>query len=242
MRSKVLYSVLVFAVLIIGASALFGSVTIGDQVKVIKDFGLFALSLLSVLYCVISGSTLLFKELARKTVFNILSKPVRRWEFLTGKFLGIFSTSVVLLFCMGILFSSFTAFFERSIDFELFRGYFHIALELMIICSAVILFSSIVVTPILIGLFSFGLFLAGRSLNVLLYLIDEGFVSGGEAIVVKSLYWGLPQLHTININDALVYQIAVPHTQSIWALIYAISYSAVLLVLAQMLFQRREFN
>jgi len=65
-RSKILYSLIFFAVIVVCVSAFFGSVTIGDQVKVIKDFGLFAISLFSAAYAVISGSALLSKELSKK--------------------------------------------------------------------------------------------------------------------------------------------------------------------------------
>ena len=70
-RSKILYSLFFFLILLLAVSAFFGTVTIGDQEKVIKDFGLFALSLFSVLYAVISGSLLLAKELQRKTLYNL---------------------------------------------------------------------------------------------------------------------------------------------------------------------------
>ena len=242
MRSKILYSVLVFAILIVSISALFGSVTIGDQSKVIKDFGLFALSLFSILYCVISGSTLLHKELARKTIYNVLSKPVRRWEFLVGKFFGMFAMTFSLLAIMGIAFSGFVFLFDRSFSPELFQGYFHILLELLIVCGAVILFSSIVVTPLLIGLFSFGLFLAGRSLDLLLYFIEEEMVTGFGVYIIKGFYWVLPQLNTININDALVYQLELSPLISLWSLLYSVAYTTMLLLLAAKIFERRQFQ
>jgi ABC-type transport system involved in multi-copper enzyme maturation permease subunit len=241
-RSKILYSILVFAVLVVGASALFGSVTIGDQVKVIKDFGLFALSLFTVLYCIISGSSLLYKELERRTIFNLLSKPVRRWEFLTGKFLGIFATAAVLLLFMGIAFTGFVAIFEGTGSLMLFLAYYHLLLELLIVCASVIFFSSVVVTPLLIGIFSFGLFLAGRSTALLLYFIEKEIVTGLGAYLVKALYWLLPHLNIININDALVYNLEISLLQTVWATIYAVTYSAALLLLGQAIFQRREFN
>ena len=241
-RNKVLYSVFLFAFLVVAASALFGSVTIGDQVKVIKDFGLFAISIFSVGFSIAAGSALLHKELNKKTIYTILSRPVPRWEFLTGKFLGMFTTGVLLICLMGIGFSGFVSLFEGKFSFQLFQGYYHIVLELFIMCAAVIFFSSIVVTPILIGLFSFGLFLAGRSIELLLTLANQQGAESIVAMIAETLYWILPQLSTISISDALVHGDSISLSSSMWSTFYSFSYGILLLLIAQLLFQKREFN
>ncbi|MCI5066079.1 ABC transporter permease [bacterium] len=241
-RSKVLYAVVLFAVLVIAVSGIFGSVTIGDQVRVMKDFGLFSLSLFSVLYCVISGSTLLHKELAKKTILTILARPVRRWEFLAGKFFGMFFTAVVLLLLMATGLSIFLYLFEGSFDQRMLLAYYHIGLELLIVCAAVIFFSSIVVTPMLIGLFSFGIFLAGRSLDLLLYFLDEEIVVGFGATVIQAMYWSLPHLNSIHVSDALVYDVPLSELHTVWGTVYSVTYSLFLFLIAQKLFQRREVS
>ena len=80
-RGKTLYGVIFTSAIIVAISALFGSVSVGDQLLVVKDFGLFSVSFSAVVFAVITGASLLHKELERKTVFNILSKPVNRSEF-----------------------------------------------------------------------------------------------------------------------------------------------------------------
>ena len=241
-RNKVLYSLFLFAFLVVAASALFGSVTIGDQVKVIKDFGLFAISIFSVGFSIISGSALLHKELNKKTIFTTLSRPVRRWEFLTGKFLGMFATGFLLIALMGIGFSCFVQLFENEISWNLFLGYYHITLELFIMCAAVIFFSSIVVTPILIALFSFSLFLVGRSVELLLTLAAQQGAESVPAMIAEVLYWILPQLSTINISNALVHGDIIPSALTTWSTAYAFSYGLILLLIGQYLFNSREFN
>ncbi|MCC6953509.1 MAG: ABC transporter permease subunit, partial [Deltaproteobacteria bacterium] len=83
-RNKVLYSGFLFVALLIAGSALFGSVSVGSQIKVIKDFGLFSLSIFGAIVAVAIGVNLLNKELKQKTIYNILSKPVERWQFIVG--------------------------------------------------------------------------------------------------------------------------------------------------------------
>ncbi|MCB0320058.1 MAG: ABC transporter permease subunit [Bdellovibrionales bacterium] len=241
-RSKVLYSLGFIAMIVVGASALFRTVTIGDQVKVIKDFGLFTISLFSVAYAVISGSSLLNKELSRRTIFTILSRPVRRWEFLVGKLLGLFVTTSTLVVLLAIAFTCFLALFEQGVQWGLLQAYLHILIELFIVCSSVIFFSSIVVTPMLIGLFTFGLFLAGRSLDFLLYFINEGLVSGVSSVIIRCIYWSLPHLNSILINDAVVYGHEVPLFRTFWASVYALTYGFILVAIGYLLFQRREFH
>lgn len=243
LRSKVLYSLFFFAIILVAVSALFGSVTIGDQVKVIKDFGLFAISLFSVTYAVIAGSTLLNKELSGKTVYNILSRPVHRGEFLIGKYLGMLATIIIMLLLMGAGFSLFVFLFEWQFNLALLHAYLHILFELIIVCAATIFFSSIVVTPMLSGLFTLGLFLAGRSTSFLLYFTSEEANSGPVLkYLLEALYYLLPHFDQISIINQVVYDKAVPFMQSFWALIYALGYASILLVLASFLFKRREFN
>lgn len=241
-RSKILYSLMFFAVLLVCISAFFGTVTIGDQVKVIKDFGLFSISLFTVAYSVISGSALLYKELSRKTVYNILARPVHRWQFLCGKYFGMLMTATVMLFLMGVGFSIFVMLFEGKFDLLLGVAYLHILFELMIVCAATIFFSALVVTPMLSGLFSFGVFLAGRSAGLLLYFINDGSVSGLLSHLLRGLYAVLPHLEMLNVNDNIVYGIAPPVKQVVLSGGYAALYGVTLLVLANLIFRSREFN
>jgi hypothetical protein len=86
-------------------SAIFGAASIGDQMKFVKDFSLMSISLFSVIIAIVLGVSMLHKELGKKTIFNILSKPVPRWQFIAGKFAGLFLTVtiVVVIMCSGLL-------------------------------------------------------------------------------------------------------------------------------------------
>ena len=246
LRSQVLYSIVVFAILLVLAAALFGRVSIGDQMKVVKDFGLFSISIFSVAFAIISGALLLHKELARKTVYNILAKPVTRYEFVVGKFLGLFANALSVILILGILLVSACAIAEGKFDGLLIQSLYYIALETMIVCAATIFFSAIVVTPILSGLFSLGLFIVGRSSGYLLKMSDSLAESGANlgAEALKGLYPVLPHLDQLNVsNDAVaglsdVFSVS----RAVWAISYSGGYSLVLILLAVIIFARREFN
>jgi len=242
-RGQVLYTALfVTAALVLVASA-FGSVSIGDQILVIKDFGLFSISLSSVAFAVVAGAMLLRKELERKTIYNILAKPVERWEFVLGKFFGMALTIGLTMSLMMAGLQAYLLLFEGHLDPALWAALYFYFLEVLIICAAAMFFSSIVVTPLLGGLFTFGLFLAGRSVEYLLYFVQEGSVSGLAASICKGVYYLLPHLSSLQVGNEIVFGESAPTAEFAgWCGLYATSYAAVLLVLAIIFFRRKEFN
>lgn len=242
-RNKILYSVLLFAILLVCASALFGSVTIGDQIKVIKDFGLFSLSFFGAIITVVSGVSLLNKELKQKTIYNILSKPVHRWQFIVGKHFGLTITVGLLVSLMGLALIAIVGLYEGQLDLLLFQGLLFSLLEVMVVAAIVIFFSSIVVTTTLTGLFTLGTYLAGRSINYLtFFLSDEDPSQAGVRGLITLADWILPDLSLFNFNDAIVYGNSVSISNLAYAVCYGICYSTVLLILAALIFSRRELT
>ncbi len=240
-RSKVLYLVLFFAAILLIVATLFGTVTIGDQIMVIKNFGLAATSLFTVIFTLISGSNLLHKELARKTIYNILAKAVERGDFVLGKYLGTLMTACVMTFLMCLGLGFFLMLFGQRFDLTLLQAGVHIAFELIIVCACTIFFSSLVVTPILSGMFAFGVFAVGRCSEDLLYFVKEGNISDNLASILRALYYVLPQLDKLNISDLAVYGQGPSIEYSLVCFVYASCYAGVLLVISNIIFRRREF-
>lgn len=243
-RSSVLYIVLFFAAAIVLLAAALGSVTIGDQLLVIKDFGLASASFFSVIFAVIAGTQLLHKELSRKTIYNILCKPVERRQFLGGKFLGMLITTACLIACLNAALMLFVGLMSGQADWLLAYAGLYMLLEAAVICAAAIFFSSLVVTPVLSGLFTLGFFLAGRAADYLLYFVNEGSVSGLIASTLGILHALLPQLARLNVSNAVVFHdwTLLGAVRFFWAALYSLGYAAVLLILANLIFKRRDFN
>ncbi len=240
-RNKILYSVILFAIVLVGVAALFGAVSVGSQVKVIKDFGLFSLSFCGALITIITGVSLLNKEIKQKTVYNILSKPVERWQFILGKHLGLTATVCVLVALMGIGLILFAGIFEGQLDLKLFQGILFAIMEITIVSSVVMFFSSVVVTTTLTGLFTLATYVAGRSITYLkFFLVQDKDYNPSLAAVIKVFDIILPDLSLFNISDSIVYGNSVSFSHFLGALLYCLAYSAVCLVLATLIFQRRE--
>ena len=240
-RNKILYSVVLVAFLLVGISAVFGAVTMGSQVQVIKDFGLFSLSFFGAIITIISGTTLLNREIKLKTVHNILSKPVARWQFIVGKYLGLCLTVALLVGLLGLGLTVFTAVFEGVFDVIFFQGTVLAVMELIIIASVSIFFSTVVITPTLNGMFTLGTYIAGRSVGYLKYfLTDDKSYNPLFLKIVKFFDVILPDLSLFNYNAMIVNNQAVPLASMIHALLYCLAYSLVTLMLATLLFQKRE--
>jgi Cu-processing system permease protein len=102
-RDKVLYGVLGFACAVLFFTLAIAELSVHEQARVVADVGLASISLFAVIVAVFLGSSLLYKEIERKTLYVILPKPVRREEFLLGKYFGIFLTALVFVALMGAL-------------------------------------------------------------------------------------------------------------------------------------------
>src|SRR6185437_6247970 len=101
-RDRVLYNLVAFALLMTGGAVLVGQVSIGIERLVVINLGLTAISLFGIVIAIFIGIGLVSKEIEKRTLYTILSRPVRRWEFVTGKFFGLSGTLVVNTFFMAI--------------------------------------------------------------------------------------------------------------------------------------------
>lgn len=240
-RNRILYSVALFFIFLVALSAFFGAVTIGDQVQVIKDFGLFGVSLGGALVAMLLGVTMLRREQQQKTIYNILSKPISRTEFLVGKHLGLSLTVAVVAAMMGIGLVLFVAIFERRIDWHLFQGIGFAILEGIVVSAVVLFFSSLAVTTVLPGILTLATYVAGHSLSSLTTfaaLAESQGTFSGRAI--QFVGWIIPDLSMFNANATIVYGQAVSPTVAALAGVYAIGYSAVAVLLASAIITRRE--
>jgi ABC-type transport system involved in multi-copper enzyme maturation permease subunit len=240
LRNKVLYSIVAFAALVVGVAALFGSASIGNQMKFVKDFSLAAISLFGVVIAVALGVNMLSKELGRRTILNLLSKPVARWQFILGKFAGLAASLAVVVACMTAVLVVIVAAFEGGLDPGLVVAGATVVLELTIVVGIALFFSAVVVTPTLAGLFTVAVFVAGRSAGYLAYFQGDDthpLVRG----VATLLYWALPHLNRLDVADQVVYGEVLSLGTFGLAVGYAAAYTGMVLLLTVALFHRREF-
>jgi Cu-processing system permease protein len=88
-RDKILYSFVLFAFLISCMSMLLGSLSVGQDARILQDVGLAAISFVGGIIALFAGTNLVYKELDKRTIYIIFTKPLRGWHFILGKFLGL---------------------------------------------------------------------------------------------------------------------------------------------------------
>jgi len=239
-RDKVLYSLLFFAIAIIGVSVILDQLTVGEKTKIIKDFGLASIAIFGVMIAVFVGIGLVYKEMERKTIYNILSKPIHRFQFLIGKYLGLLMTLLVEVTIMSVALFLMLYFYEKTIDYFLFTAIGMIFLELMIITAFALLFSSFS-TPILSGLFTLSFYVIGHLTSDLLEL-GQRAESQVLKCVTEILYYVIPNLEFFNIKAQAVYHLPLPEGYLFLATFYGAFYILLILLLSIVVFQRRDFK
>jgi ABC-type transport system involved in multi-copper enzyme maturation permease subunit len=248
-RDKILYNLIIFAILMILSSVLLGQLTLGHETKVIVDLGLASMSVFGTLIAIFIGISLVSKELEKRTVYSLLAKPVERREFLLGKYLGLLFTLLVNVVIM-------TAGLAVTL---LYQGGFHLAdfgrlmpaigliyLSLALTTAVALLFSTFS-TPALSALFTFFLWVIGHfSVDLLEFcnMTKSAVVKG----LVRVLYYGLPNFANYKIvdsrnilRDAAYFQPVNPMS-FLWVAVYTVVFCALLLELALFIFSRRDFK
>jgi ABC-type transport system involved in multi-copper enzyme maturation permease subunit len=162
-RDRVLYNLLFFVLLLVASAPLFSQISIGMERLIVVNVGLSAISLFGVIIAIFIGIGLVSKEIEKRTLYTILSRPVRRWEFVTGKYCGLVMTLVVnaALMTVGLYLALLiTARSLGSSDLRLMVAIYFAILEFLIMTAVTLLFSSFS-SPILSAIFAFAIFVIG---------------------------------------------------------------------------------
>jgi len=241
-RDRVLYNLIAFALLLSCAAIFVGQISIEIERLVVVNLGLTAVSLFGLVIAIFIGIGLVSKEIEKRTLYTMLSRPVRRWEFIVGKFLGLAGTLVVNTFFMAI--GVFGALFYVAHKFSrpdvlILVALYFIILEFFIICSLALLFSSFS-TPLLSAVFAFSLFVIGsfaddlRRFAGLTHGITHWFAAGAAYLV--------PNFSALNVISAVAHQQPLGGNLILQNTLYALFYSATVLSGAVLIFERRNLK
>jgi len=240
LRSRLLYTLLFFAVGLIGFSILVASLSYVEGERIIQDLGLASIRLFSVGIAIFVGIGLIHGEVDRRTIYTILAKPVRRSEFLLGKFLGLLLAVWLQLGLMSVAFAGVSLGVGAPLDLGYAAALGLVGIELMVVVAVATLFSAFT-TPMLAALFSLGIYVLGH-LSRNLYFLGQDSDAEGVRSVATFLYRVLPDLETFNLSIQAVHGLAIPASQVGWAILYGAAYSAALLLLAAFVFERRDLE
>jgi ABC-type transport system involved in multi-copper enzyme maturation permease subunit len=251
-RDKILYSLVIFAVLMISTSYLIGQLTAGQDVKIIKDLGLASISIFGLLIAVFIGIGLVWKEMEKRSIYALLSKPIRRGEFVVGKYVGLVLTLFINLGLMTVAFYAVLAYMDLTTsadiraswaapatDIQMLRAVALIMVELMLV-TAIALFFSTFSTPFLSAMLTIGLWVIGH-FNDDLRNVGGYVKSSVAASIGKALYYVLPNFAAFDVKAQVVHAQAVPASYLALTGAYGLVYVAFVLLGAVTIFSRRDF-
>ena len=239
-RDRVLYLFLGFAVILLVSSKLFGLLTVGDEGKIIKDLGLAGIQFFSMLIAVMMSVLLISRDVDNRTVFNILAKPVRRWEFLLGKYLGLVSTVTINVALMAVVLVVLVAVYQGEIDLRLLFAASMTMLEMALLTAFATLFA-VLTRPILGSVLTLAVFVIGH-VSEDIWLITKHVTVGFSRPVIAAVYFLLPNLERFNFKTEVVHGLHIPPPAVYWAVAYGLVYTALVLVLACIRFSHKDLE
>jgi Cu-processing system permease protein len=254
-RDRVLYAFVVFAVILTLAGILLGSLSVGQSVRVLEDIGLFTISTIGGVIAIFVGTNLVYKELDKRTIYLILTKPIRRWQFIVGKFLGLSLCILIITGLMGAFLIGLSVYSGAPVNSipNMVAAVGSICLELVLVIALATFFSTFA-TPLMSVIFTIGLWVAGHMGASLMAL---GKMSASPLVqwLFAAIYHVLPDLAKLT---EVRFELITPPSSGAWdpgvvvshfgvdTLLlltgYVLAYVVLLLSLSTLIIERREFN
>jgi ABC-type transport system involved in multi-copper enzyme maturation permease subunit len=237
-RKRIIYILLFISILLVGTSSMLNTFQLGAQVAIVKDLSLTGIAFFGLLFTISLFLNLVPGEIEHRTIYPMLSQPITRAEYLWGKFLGILTIVAVYLMALGLELIIVLYRLEHTWNFEILKAVLMIIMQCGIIGATIILFSLITSYPLTLTIVSFVYFVGNISYNYITYLRDN--YPRFLALFVGLIKLVLPKFDVFDIKDAIVHVHPVSTEFLISAFIYGILYTIVLMVLAEIIFERKD--
>ena len=241
-RDRVLYNLVLFALLLVATAPLFGTISIGVEGLILVNVGLSAISLFGIVIAILIGIGLVSKEIEKKTLYTILSRPVRRWEFIVGKYMGLVMTLTVnaLLMTAGFYLALLIVTHGlNSTQAAYLTAIYFIILEFFIVTAITLLFSSFS-SPIFAAVFSFALVVIGTFAEDL-----RNFAAAAEGAskwFMTGAAWLVPNFSALNVISQVANAQPVSGNLILMNTLYALLYSLAATTAAVLIFERRNLK
>ncbi len=239
-RNRVTVVVGGFAVVMLLSTSLVANVTVWTFDRVLSDFGLSVMSFIEVGLAVYLSCGLLPGEIERRTIFLVVSRPVSRSRFLVARLAGNMLTLLILLVGMGGLMVLMLLVFHTPVSQAVLVSLVGLAVELLVLSAAGFFFSSFA-GQVVSAICTVALYFAGHLSIELWRLADR---ADGELARkgLRGLFYLLPNLERVNFRPFAAYDLPVPGKMVVEGAAYGIGYATVLVVLACLIFERRDFK
>ncbi|HWP84305.1 MAG TPA: ABC transporter permease [Terriglobia bacterium] len=243
MRDRVLYNLVAFAVILIASAVLFGQISIDIEKVILINIGLSSISVFGLLIAIFLGIGLVYKEVDKRSLYPLLSKPIRRWQFVLGKFLGLNLTLLVNTLFMSAGLWAALYYLRRDFapeDVHIWTAIYFILLELFLV-TAVCLFFSCFSTPVLSAVFTFLIYIVGSSASDVRAF---GVLTRNPALetLTTVIYYLLPNFSNFSVAGEVSHGLPVGSYLIELNTAYALCYSALLVMASFWIFSKRDLK
>lgn len=241
-RDRVLYNLIAFALLLTGAAILVGQISIQIERLVVINLGLTAVSLFGIVIAIFIGIGLVSKEIEKRTLYTVLSRPVARWEFIAGKFFGLSGTLIVNTLCMAVGVFAALFYVSRQLhgsDAWVLVAIYFITLQFLIATGLALFFSSFS-SPLLSALFTFCLFVAGSFAEDLRGF--AGLAHGLQHWLAVLAVYAIPNFSAFNVINQVAHGNSISGQLIVWNTAYALVYVFAVLSGAILIFEHRNLK
>jgi ABC-2 type transport system permease protein len=237
-RDKILYGIVVFGLLYV-FFMLFLSQLVLKELPMVKGFGLTGVYFFNAIIALFLGTTSFFKDIDRKVVYFILSKPVSRVQFVIGKFLGLCLVLLLTSAILAVAYLGVVAYESGGFDAI---GLLAIAMQYleMALFLAFAIFVSTFSSSLMSVVYTSGVFFLGHVVSQLVSDARQMGLGGIQLFFVKVLYYIFPNLEKFDARDLAIHAVAMPWEQFGLAVSYAFVYVVLLLAAAIWIFEKKE--
>ena len=238
-RDRILYGIVVFALLLIGISLALGQLSYAEQARISADFGFTGIQLSAAILAIFAGSSLVAREIEKQTVLTLLARPVSRAQFLVGKFVGLSLVVLTVIAGLAIVLAGLLYFLDLKIHESFFVALLGIVLEAMVLTSLALFFGSFA-RPIMTVIFTASIFMMGHWVKSLDFFIKRS-ESESFKILGKTVSQVIPNFERFNWRSAPIYDWKIPGQEVAASVGYGVGWVLILMVLTIFIFRRRDF-
>ena len=238
-RNKILYGIGFFAIAIFLFSLVLGELSLYEQERVIRDVGMTFMMLMGIGLSIYTGVGLIHREIDRRIIFTILSKPVRRYQVIIGRFLGIACTLFVELAAMFGVFILLLLFRSMSVDVTLFQAFWLIYIESLVISAAALMFSTFS-SAMLSSLMCVGFVIIASLYPQIGFYAEQSKMPTVRAFM-DSAQFLLPNFGHFDVSTQVSYALDIPAMHVVWSSLHGLTYIVVLLCIASVIMEKRDF-
>ncbi|RKY99851.1 MAG: hypothetical protein DRQ10_05395 [Candidatus Hydrothermota bacterium] len=238
-RSRLFWGIVIFAIAMLLSSIVLSEFTFAERYKIVADFGLSFISLFGILVAIFVGVELIHREMDKRTIYVILSKPIRRSSFVFGRYLGLLGIVFVNFVLMTVFLYVLLYLYAQAPDIKLLAAIYGSFLQVIVIAASA-LFFSVFTSPFIAAFATIGIYIIGHSIDILRGAAAKQ--TGITSYILNLTATIFPDLSKFDLKVPVVYGEVPPSMTLIFMFVYCLGYALLLMILATIIFERKEFK